>query len=71
MKISNKYDVPSVAYKGVNYFPQDKSQTVKINGVDKKSIEGIAYIRGKLRQDTFYINPELFEKLKTKLEKEK
>tara|TARA_R110000744_G_scaffold215594_1_gene334402 strand:+ start:336 stop:563 length:228 start_codon:yes stop_codon:yes gene_type:complete len=67
MRISNKYDMPSVSYKGVNYFPQDKSELTKINGEYKKTIQGIKYTRGKLRQDTYYICPNLFIELQTYL----
>jgi len=67
MKISNKYDVPSVSYKRVNYFPQDESELIKRNGEYKRTIQGVAYMGGKLRQDTFYICPNLFIELQTYL----
>jgi len=69
MRISNKYDVPSVDYEGISYFPQDKSELIKRDGELKATIQGVAYMGGKLRQDTFYICPLLFIDLLTVMSK--
>jgi hypothetical protein len=69
MRILNKYDFPSVFYKGVNYFPQGGTSFQKRNGVWKSTIQGVAYMGGKLRQDTFYIPPTLFIKMNDRLTK--
>ena len=51
MKVSNKFDVPSVYLEGVYYFPKDTLTNEK--GV---SIQGVYYdrYRAKWYQDTFY-----------------
>lgn len=59
MRISNRFDVPSVKIDNVYYFPQDESKLVKKNGVLKASIQAV-FNDGKLRQDTFLIDPEIY-----------
>jgi len=57
LQISNRFDVPSVAYNGIHYFPSDPSELVKRGDEIKATIQVVSFTGGKLRQDTWYIDP--------------
>ncbi len=56
MKISNKFDVPAVYVGGKYYFPQDKSELIKRNGLLVATIQTV-YYSYKWFQDIHYIDP--------------
>ena len=60
--LSNRFDVPSVYFKGVYYFPEDVKEYKMKNGSTKKGIQGIFHSH-KLYQDTFYITDELLNEI--------
>lgn len=59
MKLSKKFDVPSVYYDGRYYFPEDAEPLKK---KDRYSIQ-VVYYSGKWRQDTSYISTEKYNKI--------
>lgn len=54
---SNKFDSPSLYYKGVYYFPDEIKESNKVYG--KPYEIQVVYHDGKWRQDTMYITSEL------------
>lgn len=64
MKISNKFDSPSVYDNGKYYFPQDKSELIKQDGFLVATIQTV-YYSYKWFQDTHYIEPIYFLDLLT------
>jgi len=61
LKISYKFDTPSVYKDEIYYFPQDKTELVMRSGAPKATIQAIFCCHsGKWRADTFYIEPELY-----------
>jgi len=58
LKISYKFDTPSVYKDEIYYFPQDKTELVMRSGAPKATIQAIFCCHsGKWRADTFYIEP--------------
>lgn len=62
MKISYKFDTPSVYSNGKYYFPQDKSELKKQGGVLVATIQTV-YYSYKWLQDTHYIEPMYYLEL--------
>ena len=58
MRLSHKFDTESVYHNGRYYFPED-TETL---GDGRISIQ-VVYYRGKWRQDTSYISPQLNNEL--------
>ena len=55
--ISCRFDVPSILWQGVYYFPKDIKEYKK-NGIIVKGIQAIYKIGSKLYQDTVYLPDE-------------
>lgn len=67
LRTTKKFNEISVNYNGVYYFPMDMTTSNKREGKEY-SLQGVFY-SGKWRQDTFYIDRELKEKIINSLPK--
>ena len=65
MRVSNRFDVPSVLWNGVYYFPYPKDiDTYLRNGIKTIGMQVIYRVGIKLYQDTMYLNEEKLNTIK-------